>query len=270
MIVENCREQVIMRSGANKRQAGFSLIELVIVIVILGIMGAMGADFISQAFLGFSKADSRMEIFEEGKLAMMRMEQEIRNALPNAVLLNAANNDLRFGIIDENAMRSNNLMGSYKEEASDFPRNSITDSDNTTATPQTSWIISIFNDNWTDFNNGQHLYAVNSVTGATMTLDGVVQDPSPKNRYYVVDKTIRYYLWNQTLYRATLSVDSSGISGTFVDGNGYPMAKDVTALKFDYTVNSFNRNALVGVSFTIAKNNEAIDFFKEIHIRNVL
>ena len=50
-----------------KGQGGFTLIELVIVIVLLGIIGSMGADFISQAFIGFSKTNSRMEIFEEGK-----------------------------------------------------------------------------------------------------------------------------------------------------------------------------------------------------------
>jgi len=112
----------------DKKQNGFTLIELIIVIVLLGIVGAMGAGFISQAFKGFFDTDVRMEIYEEGKTAMVRMEREIHIALPNAIIaldktalppyddvVNNAGfgNAIIFGEIDETKMAG--VFGQYTD-----------------------------------------------------------------------------------------------------------------------------------------------------------
>lgn len=251
----------------NISSKGFTLIELVIVIVLLGIAGSIGSEFISQAFLGFASANSRMEIYEEGKLAMMRMGAEIRNAVPNAVEL-VGSDDLRLGMIHEGKMKDMQLMGRYKETAVDFPTADLTD-DDPAATLSSNLIVSIFNQTWTQFSAGTRLFKIASALGNAMTLDGPVSDYSPRSRYYIVDQAVRFYLSGTDLYREVLPVNEGGLVGTF-PSSGYLLAKDISWLRYKYLANPVASNSsLVVVDFTITKNGESVDFHKEVHIRNV-
>ena len=249
-----------------KKSSGFTLIELIIVIVVLGVLGLMGSDFISSAFMGFSATDARMEMYEEGKIALTRMEREIHNAIPNGVNL-AAGNDLQLGLIDEQEMRQQNLSGMYTELTADFPTLTLTDN-NLTASPQVGWIVSLYNRNWSDFNGGSRLFSATSVTGNEMTFGVNLTDPSPRQRYYVVDKAIRYF-WNstdRTLYRSVATVSNSGV-GSF--STPYPLATHINNLVFQYAGGVLARNGLVIIDMNMARGQEMISFHKEIHIRNV-
>ena len=136
-----------------KRQNGFTLIELIIVIVLLGIVGAMGASFISEAFKGFFGADVRMEMYEEGKSALVRMEREIHLAVPNAVVVSdttTADDTISVGLIDENAMRP--VFGQYTEAD---PTDAITDP---TAALPVNTLVSIYNTSWDVFADSSRIY----------------------------------------------------------------------------------------------------------------
>jgi prepilin-type N-terminal cleavage/methylation domain-containing protein len=149
----------------DKEQNGFTLIELIIVIVLLGIVGAMGASFISQAFKGFFDTDIRMEMYEEGKSALVRMEREIHIALPNAVDVTPTGDTISFGVIDENAMAT--FTGLYLEnldKISGLPANKL---------------ISIYNTQWCNFdfrssspdclNTKSHIYPSDNVGEIAIT-----------------------------------------------------------------------------------------------------
>lgn len=248
---------------------GFTLMELIIVIVILGVLGAMGVNFISKAFEGFRETGNRTDIYEEGKIALFRMEREIHNCLPNAV--NVSGTDIEFGMIDEVAMR--NVFGIYDENP---PTTTLTDLfvlppiSNPAAFLPVNAIISIYNRNWNDFTSPPYrLYQVNNVTpGGAMTISNNLTPPrsSPLKRYYAVDKVIRYQFAANVLSRSTAPITTSGPG---VYSAGKPLAKNVSSLNFSYVPASLTRNALVVVDFTIAKGGEAVSFHKEIHVRNV-
>ncbi len=249
------------------------MIELVIVIVLLGILGTMGSSFISQAFKGFSASNHRREIYEEGKTALVKLEREIRNAIPNAVNL-VSSTELQIGIIDEVVMQP--VFGRYAESA---PTNTITDE---TVALADNTIVSIYNRNWSDFSNTsitqRRLYRVSGPSGASMPLDptfkpGGVIASSPSHRFYAVDKVVRYYLDGSTLRRSRIDIttENEDLTAFPADSDGKPMAKNIEAgsLVFDYTPASLTRSALVTIQFTLDKGGEKVSFHKEIHIRNV-
>ena len=89
---------------------------------------------------------------------------------------------------------------------------------------------------------------------------------SPLKRYYAVDGAIRYQLTGNTLNRAEAPVTATGV-GAF--GTNYPLARNVTGLAFSYAPAALTRNAVITITFTNTKGTEAINFHKEVHIRNV-
>jgi MSHA biogenesis protein MshO len=270
---------------------GFTLIELITVILLLGIIGVMGSEVITSSFKGFSETDARMELFEEGKLAMMRMEREIHHMVPNAVKVQSGGTDIYFGKIDVNAINTYGLSGQYYHPVA----------------PKLQWIrdeadaelpintyISIYNTSWDTFSTTtnpatkRYVYLVNVVNTANhrlrLTNDGGTDKPvlssTATNRYYPIMSAIRYYLdasdpTNQILRRTETPVSADAdveTTLTTTPPHGPPLLSHVTALTFNYLpAIPLSRNALVTVDFTIqsASGTESVSLHKEIHIRNV-
>jgi len=271
----------------DKNQRGFTLIELIIVIVLLGIVGAMGASFISQAFKGFFDTDVRMEMYEEGKSALVRMEREIHIALPNAVQTfkngvetNTCDettpcNEIRFGVIDENKMAG--VFGQYTDV---HPTGGtfITDRDPAallTGKP----LISIYNTTWNDFAGGSRIYHVDSMTANKIDFTPEIIGPaSPYGRFYVVrDKAVWFEISpGGTLQRYTLDVDTNGIAAAGLPPYPFPpqtLAQDIipngSLPYFTYNPGTSTRNSVVNIHFAISRNGETVNFHKEVQVRNV-
>lgn len=247
-----------------KKQRGFTLMELIIVIVLLGIVGAMGAGFISAAFRGFFDADVRMEMYEEGKSAMVRMEREIHIALPNAVQING--NGIEFGVIDENAMAG--VFGQYTEA---HPSGGTTITDRTAGLPLGT-LISMYNTEWAIFSNGSRTYRVASNGANPMTLDRNIGAASPYQRFYAVRPTaVRFSVAGTTLSRSTAAVNVGAALGAF--GGAQTLARNIIpsgALPFfTYDPGTSTRNSVVSIHFAIQRNGETVNFHKEIQVRNV-
>ena len=254
-----------------KKQNGFTLIELIIVIVLLGIVGAMGAGFISEAFRGFFDTDVRMEMYEEGKSAMVRMEREIHIALPNAVQING--NGVEIGVVDENAMAG--VFGQYTEE---HPTGTTTITDQTAPLGLTvagnNPLVSIYNTSWNDFAVAadSRVYQVTNPGTNPMILNRIIVSASPHGRYYAVrDEAVRFSVANEVLSRSTAPVTSGGNLGVF--GGAQTLAQNIIpsgALPFfTYNPGTSTRNSVVSIHFAISRNGETVNFHKEVQIRNV-
>jgi len=263
---EPLRKHTLVSCICKIPENAFTLIELIMVMVLLGIVGAMGAQFISKAFEGFADTDARTEIYEEGKLGLVRMERELYHAVPNAINVSGANsNTITFGMIDESEMQ--NTFGQYTE-VNPIGTNAITD---LTAGLPVNSLISIFNTSWGTFSSGSRIYTVTSNNVNPMTLDTNISVSSPYQRYFVVrNKAIQYQVTGSTLTRLTADVDSTG-SGVF--GTPQPVIKNISqsgALPyFDYTAGTATNNGRLTIHFTISGNNESVTFQKEIRILNV-
>lgn len=67
------------------RQAGFSLVELVIVITIAGIVAALSALMIGDQMLAFVDSSRRSDLVNNAETAVRYMAKDIRRALPNSL-----------------------------------------------------------------------------------------------------------------------------------------------------------------------------------------
>ena len=85
-----------MRRAVHQRQAGFTLVEAVIVIAIIGIVGAIVAVFIRLPVQNYADSVARAEVTDEADLALRRMARELRLALPNSVRVNADGSAIEF------------------------------------------------------------------------------------------------------------------------------------------------------------------------------
>ncbi|MBI5007028.1 MAG: prepilin-type N-terminal cleavage/methylation domain-containing protein [Nitrosomonadales bacterium] len=70
------------RSGA---QAGFTLIEMIVVIVITGIIAGMVAMFIRAPVQGYVDSERRAEMTDIADMALRRLARDLRTAVPNSI-----------------------------------------------------------------------------------------------------------------------------------------------------------------------------------------
>jgi MSHA biogenesis protein MshO len=78
------------------RQAGFTLVEAIIVMAIIGIIGAIVAVFIRIPVQNYADSVARAEVTDEADLALRRMARELRLALPNSIRVNADGSAIEF------------------------------------------------------------------------------------------------------------------------------------------------------------------------------
>ena len=71
-------------------EAGFSMVELVIVIAVLGILSVGTVRFLTFAADGYHSAGTRAELANSASMAMAKLSTDLESALPNSVRVSAA------------------------------------------------------------------------------------------------------------------------------------------------------------------------------------
>lgn len=64
---------------------GFTLVELVIVIVLLSIIAVVSTQFFTTTIIGYNDASIRTELSHIGRIAVEKLNRELRNALPQSL-----------------------------------------------------------------------------------------------------------------------------------------------------------------------------------------
>ncbi len=105
-----------------KNEAGYSLIEAIIVIVILGVLGVIVATPLIETGIGWQQVSSRKNVMQLARLGMDKMVRELRNMQkvagnsPN-LSINSTANCISFTTV-ENQNLTFNLNGTVLEECS--------------------------------------------------------------------------------------------------------------------------------------------------------
>ncbi|MCP4237288.1 MAG: type II secretion system protein, partial [Aestuariibacter sp.] len=82
--------------GKQMQQSGFTMVELVIVIVITGILATVVAPLIQRPIESYQAMSRRAGLVDKADSALLRMDQELRNALPNSIRIGCSNQCLEF------------------------------------------------------------------------------------------------------------------------------------------------------------------------------
>ena len=66
-------------------QAGFSLIELIVVVILLGLLAAGGGLLVLRPIEAYDDIVRRQQLVDQGELALRQIARDVRRALPNSI-----------------------------------------------------------------------------------------------------------------------------------------------------------------------------------------
>jgi len=275
------------------RARGFTLIEVVVVIVLLGIVGTMTTSIISSSMEGYNNQARREHLQSTARLAIERIQREVRHALPNSICtLNAGScnntgSTLYFMKVKD-AGRYQDQSGVYPSTIARAPL-PIPSLGASTSFDVVSGINlnAAINDWIVVYNlNNSSIYSTTNrrrqITGiATKDVDGIAgadidvlqfasgtfPQHSPNRRFHIVEPTATlFYCQGGNLFRATSNFATPDIP---IEAQPPLLLENVTACSFTYDPGSQQRAGLLRVELTITDQGETIRITQEAHVYNV-
>ncbi|MFZ2405922.1 MAG: type II secretion system protein [Methylobacter sp.] len=281
--------------GLQKRMAGFTLIEAIIVMVITGILGALVASF-AAPLRGYFDAAARADLSDVADTALRRMARELHAALPNSVRVSGGYIEFlptitggryRAGPASSGTVQCG---GTLAQDILDF-----TAADTCfevigglPAAPAAGEEIVIYNTTPGAVYAGDNVaeIAAGSTTGSIMFASkqfpfespGIAGESKPSGqRFQVIGKPVTYACSGATLWRysgyARQPVQPASIA--VLDGlAGAVKARLATGVncadsRFVYTPGVTNRAGLVTMSLTLSNSSDSVTLLHQVHVQNV-
>ena len=264
---------------SRRRARGVTLIEMVIVIAITAIVAGAVAVFIARPIEGYADAVRRAELTDAADTALRRISRDLRTALPNSVRVATVGGVAYLEFLQTTG------GGRYRSEVDNAGLGNVlkfheTDADfdviGAMPTLAAGHSIVVYNLNNTGnvanayFGDNREAYA--STAGPTINLAAAKQFPfsSPGKRFQVVDYAVTYACnpatgelrryWDYGIQAAQPTPP--------VTPNSVLLASEVTACTFTYDAGTA-RVGVVMLDMTIARNNEPIRLYQQVHVNNV-
>lgn len=266
------------RRPARGKEAGFTLIEAVMVIVLTGVVIAVVAVFIVPATTAYFASSARAQLTEQADTAMRRIARDLTAALPNSVRVTgnarsvelipvssaaryatASGDPLLFGTADSRfsiigpplrISRANQPLAWYNLGASTPDANAYTLSNVRTATS------GVGNASTIDF------------TGAILPVTLM----APPYRVYAIDPPVTYRcdLAAGTLTRFTGYGFQSSQPDPPSGGSSAILARNVSACSFAYDNAALAvRYGLATLTLSLTSNGETITLYQAVHVDNL-
>ena len=271
--------------------AGFTLMELIIVIIILGAMSLGIAGFIKLSTQTYLNVTERDELLANARFSVERLNREVRNALPNSIRVranggtSATKRCLEFvpiiasttyldipvppkvasntaSVIPLGAVGAGNYVcNSCGDNAIVYPLNTAEVYTSYSGTTGKAFSIKQYTDNEAN-------------TPAVLTFDNAVSftETSPTQRLYLFNGPVSYCLQGDTLTRYVgYDVNATQPLPPFSHGSSSLMAGHLDFSTSSFTVQepSLRRNAVVQVNFNFVRDGEQVIFDNAIHITNI-
>lgn len=285
------------RAQGRMKQAGFTLIEAVMVIVILGVLGAVIAVFIRMPVQGYQDSVARAELTDLADLSLRRMARDLRLALPNSIVVSPDGSAISFFMTKAG--------GRYLTAEDDVPGYQTLDfvnPDNTSFTmighepsgkrailPGDYIVVTNLGIAPADAYTGQNMAPVRAVStidaakGLYLIELDVLKSPfgqqnppmpSPASRFQVVGQPVTYHCTRGAAGSGSISRQwNYGIvKGQPAAGAGTTslLTKRVTDCRFDYSTDANSRSALVLLTVELESDSAAgrIKLVHQVHVDN--
>ncbi|WP_181918701.1 type II secretion system protein [Wenzhouxiangella sediminis] len=281
-------EPVRYARGGNirARSRGFTLIELILVIVLVGILAVVATVFILPPFQAAADIERRAMLVDAADLAVNRITREVRNALPNSLVVSG--NRIEFIstvtsgryrrlpapgggsdiFVPAQSSGSFDVLGGLLDAGAVQTRSAGTD-----CGTNAGHCLSVYNtgqpgyDAWT----GGNIAAITAVSGSSISYDSGGSGPpfathSPQQRFHVISRTVRYSCGGGQLRRWSGYALSQ--LGNPLSGAGNLVADNVTSCQFAYNPGTSARRGLLTVRLDLADEGESIFLLGQAQVLN--
>ncbi len=261
------------------RQQGFTLLETIVVLVVLGILSVGLFTIFNASIRQYLDASARTELTASARLAVERLNREMRNALPNSVRTSGDGNCVEFRPVVTGA--------TYVELPTTIASTTLTAAP--FATPAGSWDLSVM-PLLTGDGVASDMYGPSPLTTAgiasisapdadnvvTVTLTASKRFPrtSPGRRLFVIGTPVSFCITGTQLRRYAgygnfLNQPAPASLGTGVLLADYLQTGDATNPVFRYSAGTLERNAMVQIDLLLQARDEQLRYAHEVLIRNV-
>ncbi len=256
-------------------QAGFTLIEMIIVIAITAIVGSMVAVFLRGPIESYVAQDRRARLADAADTALRRMQRDIRLALPNSVRVTDAGGVFYLEFL---ATRSG---GRYRAQGGgDILDFTLADSSFDVLGPaidmQAGDRIAVYNlgiagaDAWA----GDTLAAYTGTAGGTTSIAFAAKQfslASPGSRFQVVEGPVSYVCdpASGTLTRYWGYAIAAAQPTTFAATTPRALLADrVGSCHFTYQPGVTERGGLVSLTLELSRDNERVRLYASTQVGN--
>ncbi|QOU29341.1 type II secretion system protein [Vibrio coralliilyticus] len=253
---------------------GFTLIEMVVSITLLGIVGLFVGEVVRQSLVLYSDSSTREALIQQGRFATERLRREIREAIPNSVVV--ANNCIEFLPITNSAIymelstpssasSSIRVLPVVKsitagERIVVYPTDSSELRDNVDGSGQTAQVSADV-----DFTASG---ATTTMVNVSLTASTGFTTLSPADRLYFYREPVAFCLVDNELRRYSgYALDRASLEHTSL-GQGVRVTGNLTAVNFVVSSPQLQRNGLVKMELTFSDNGEQIRFDHDALIYN--
>ena len=279
-----------MRTTPRSHQAGFTLLEAVLVIVLTGIVAAMVAVFIRAPITAYVDQARRGELSDAADTALRRISRELQRALPNSVRVDATGKVLEFLPVSAGGRYRAAPDTGGGGNALDF--DSAADSSFDVLGPAVDVAagdqLVVYNVGLpgADAYSGETRRSLTSTGSGLTTLSyavGGTQFPfaSPSNRFQVIGTpvtllctegaagtgSLRRYAGYPIQSTQPTSAGAAPLS-TLSGANNALLAPNVESCSFGYSAGTSTRNAMLTLTLKLTSGGESVTLLHQVHLDN--